>query len=372
MLTDRQQEIQQQAIEFAQRELTGDAGPDHFDRDGWERCGRFGAMGVTVPETYGGKGESLAEFVAMMEGLGYASRRLGLLFAINAHVFGAVEPIRHAGTPEQQARHLPKLASGEWVAAHGVTEPEGGSDPAALQTTAARTDDGWVLHGVKHCITCASHADFHVVYARIAEGGGLGCFLIEPGTPGITLRPQPAVGLTGCGLGQISYEQVKIPGKNMLGDAGSGSMVFQGSIERERACIFGFVVGAMRRELELAIEYANTRSVGGQAIAGHQAISHRIVDMATRLEAARLLLYQVTERKARGMRAPLQAAMTKLLASESFLENSVDLMRVFGGNGFMTEGGVEQFTRDALGGILFSGTSDIMRNIVAAHLGLKI
>jgi len=370
--TEQQETIRTEATRFATEQLAGRP-QDHFDETGWRECARFGAMAVTVPSEFGGQGQSLAEFVAMMEGLGYASSRLGLLFAINAHVFGAIEPLRQSGSREQQQKYLPRLASGEWIAAHGVTEPEGGSDPASLRTLAKRTAEGWVIDGTKHCITCATAANCHVVYARLEEeqGGGMGCFLIEPQTPGITATEQPAAGLVGCGLGQIVYRDVRIPPEQMLGHGGSGGMVFQGSIERERACIFGFVLGAMQRELEMAVAYANHRRVGGQPIAAHQAVSHRIADMAVRLEAARLMLYQVTEQKAAGRRAPRLAAMTKLLLSETFLQNSLDLMRIHGGNGFMEENGVAQFARDALGGVLFSGTSDVMRNIIAAHLGLQ-
>ncbi len=372
-LSESQQHIRREAIDFARRELTSGEVNATFDRDGWRKCAAFGAMGVTVPADFGGRGQTLDEFVAMFEGLGYASRRLGLFIAINAHVFGVVEPLYKAGTDEQKAKFLRKLATGEWVGAHSVTEPDGGSDLGSMSTVARQDGDQWVINGKKRYTTCGAGADLHVVYAKMddPERYRLSCFLIEPGTPGMTVRPLPATGLHGSGLSEVTYENVRVPVGNIIGRPGSGGMLFQGSIERERACIFGFVLGAMERELELAVEYANKRVVGGRAIAAHQAVSHRIADMKVRLDVSRMLLYRVTALKAANARAPLDAAVAKLFISESFLQNSLDLIRVHGGNGFVTEGGVEGFLRDALGTIIFSGTSDIQRNIIAGQLGVR-
>lgn len=372
-LTDSQQEIRKEAIEFARRELSSGEIDPEFDRDGWARCAAFGAMGVTISTDYGGRGQSLDEFVAMMEGFGYGSRRLGLLTAICAHVFGVVEPLHAAGSELQKKKYLRKLATGQWVGAHSVTEPQAGSDLSGIKTTAARDGDDWILNGTKRYTTCGMGADLHVVYARMDDPSRfrLGCFLVEPGTPGMTVRPLPAAGLAGSGLSEVTYDKVRVPAENIIGRPGAGAMLFQGSIERERACIFGGTLGAMERELELAVAYANERIVGGKRIAQHQAVSHRIADMKVRLEAARLLLYQAAALKSAGKRAPLQSAIAKLLVSESFVENSLDLIRVHGGNGFVNEGGVEGFLRDSLGGIIYSGTNDIQRNIIAACLGLR-
>jgi alkylation response protein AidB-like acyl-CoA dehydrogenase len=369
MLSEAQVAWTERAREFAAGALAG-VPAEGFDREGWGRCAAFGALGVTVPADYGGQGGSLAEFVALMEGLGYATRRLGLLFAVSAQVFGAVEPIRTAGTEEQKRRWLPRLVRGEWVAAHGVTEPAGGSDVSSLTTRAQPSADGWVIEGVKHCITCGAVADLHVVYARTA-GGSLGCFVIEPGATGVTMRPLHPAGLHGCGLGQITFDKVHVPPGNVLGKPEAGSTLFQGAIERERACIWGFVLGAMQRELEMAVEHANGRVVGGRPIGQHQAVAHRIADMRVRLEVSRLVLYHATSLKSQGRRAPLEAALAKLVLSESFLNNSLDLVRLHGGNGYLAEGGVEQFFRDALGGVLFSGTNDVLRSVIAAHAGVN-
>ncbi len=373
MRSEAQEAVRQQAIAFAQEHLQGDEPREEFDRAGWQACARFGALGMTAPAEFGGRGQTLNEFVALMEGLGFATRRYGVLFAVSAQVFGAIEPIRLSGTAEQQRKYLPRLVSGEWVAAHGVTEPGGGSDISALTTTARRDGDGWVLNGAKHCITCGAVADLHIVYGFAEDGGrrNLSCFLVDPQTPGVHAQALHPVGLAGCGLGAVRYEEVRIPAGAVLGRPGAGAMLFQGAIERERACVWGFVLGAMERELEMAVQFANERKLGGTAIARHQAVAHRIADMKLRCELARLLVYHSTALKAAGKRAPLEAAMTKLFVSESFLQNSLDLLRVRGGSGFTREGGVEQFVRDALGGVLFSGTNDIQRNIIAACAGLS-
>jgi len=373
ILTEPQRAIRDEALEFARRELaSGEINPT-FDHDGWRKCRAICATGVTIPADYGGRGQSLNEFVAMMEGLGHGCRRMGLLTAICAHVFGVVEPLHAAGTDEQKARWLRKLASGEWVGAHSVTEPQAGSDLMSFLTTAVQKGDYYVLNGVKRYTTCGAGADFHVCYARMDDPARyrLSCFLIEPGTPGLSVRPLPAAGLAGSGLSEVTYKDVKVPAAHVLGKPGSGAMLFQGSIERERACIFGATLGAMQRELELAVAYANQREVAGRKIAAHQAVAHRIADMKVRLEASRLLLYHVTALKSAGRRAPLEAAVAKLFVSESFVQSSLDLIRVYGGNGFVNEGGVEGFLRDSLGGIIYSGTNDIQRNIIAAAIGLR-
>ena len=371
--SDSQKIARDQAAEFAQRELTtGEINPT-FDRDGWKKCAAFGAMGITIPADFGGRGQALNEFVATMEGLGYGCRRMGLITAIGAHVFGVVEPLHVAGTDEQKKKWLRKLATGEWVGAHSVTEPHAGSDLMSFTTTATLSGDFYIINGKKRYTTCGAGADFHVVYAKMDDPTRyrLSCFLIEPGTPGMTVRPLPAAGLAGSGLSEVTYEKVRVPVSNMLGKPGAGSVLFQGSIERERACIFGAALGSMQREVEMAVKYANERVVAGKPIAAHQAVSHRIADMKVRLEASRLLLYQVTSLKSAGKRAPIEAAVAKLFVSESFLQNSLDLIRIHGGNGFVNEGGVESFLRDSLGGIIYSGTNDIQRNIIAAAIGLR-
>src|SRR5262245_46569899 len=162
MLKPSQESWKQRAREFAAQRLQGEA-EEGFDRAGWRACAEFGVLGLTVPEALGGRGATLEQFVAAMEGMGYATRRQGVLFAANAQVFGAVEPIRLSGTAAQQQRWLPRLVSGEWVAAHGVTEPAGGSDLSRLATQARPTDGGWVIDGAKHCITAGAVADLHIV-----------------------------------------------------------------------------------------------------------------------------------------------------------------------------------------------------------------
>ncbi len=373
-LSDSQLSAFDAAYAFASEALTsGDVDPT-FDRDGWKKCAGFGAMGVTIPAEFGGRGDTLSEFVAMFEGLAYgAPRRLGLYIAINAHVFGSVETLFKAGTDDQKRRYLKKLATGEWVAAHSVTEPDGGSDIGNMKTIARKDGDRWIINGKKKYTTCGAGADLHVVYAKMDDPDRyrLSCLLVEPGTPGMHVRPLPATGLDGSGLSEVTYENVAVPEGNILGRPGSGAMLFQGSIERERACIFGFVLGAMRKQVDIAVQYANERNVGGRPIGGYQAVSHRIADMKMRLDASRLLLYQVTALKAANKRAPTEAAVAKLYISESFLANSMDLCRIHGGNGFLLESGIEGYLRDALGTIIFSGTSDIQRNIIAGQLGVR-
>lgn len=370
MWTEALEEIKRSASEFAAGKLGGESPAAAFDRQAWVACSAYGVMAATVPTEFGGRGQSLLEFVATMEGLGHGTRRLGVLFSIGAQVFGAVEPIRVAGTSEQKSKYLPRLCSGEWIAAHAVTEPDAGSDISGLKTIARRTAGGWRITGQKHCITNGTAADLHLVYARTEEHD-LSCFLIDPHTPGVTTQAMEPLGLRGSGLARVAYDGVEIPEDRVLGKLGAGRMLFQGSIERERACLFAYSLGAMERQIELAIERANERRAGGLPIAANQAVSHRIAEMKLRLEISRLLLHHVAALKADRKRAPLEAAITKLYVSESFLQNSLDLVRVFGGVGFTKEGCVVEFLPDALGGVFASGTSEIQRNIIAGLIGLQ-
>ncbi|GAP63758.1 hypothetical protein ARMA_2181 [Ardenticatena maritima] len=377
-LSPQQMEFKRAVIEFAQSQLNDDF--EHreqvgrFSQEAWCACARMGIQGLTIPETYGGMGQDILTATLVMEGLGYACRDNGLIFAINAQMWAVQHPILAFGTEEQKQTYLPPLCRGEMIGAHGMTEPEAGSDAYSLRTTARRDGDTYILNGSKTFVTNAPIADLFIIFASTApEKGrmGISAFLVPADTPGLTVgRPLEKMGLRTSPMGEVFLDDVRIPAANRLGREGVGAAVFNSSMEYERACILASYVGVMERLLEESIAYARQRKQFGQPIGKFQSVANRIADMKVRLETARLLLYKVAWLKQQGKSAVMEAALAKLYLSEAFLETSLDAVRTFGGYGYMSEYGIEQNVRDALGGVLYSGTSDIQRVVIARLMGL--
>jgi alkylation response protein AidB-like acyl-CoA dehydrogenase len=377
-LTPQQRELQNAAERFARAELGNELAQrdreERLDRQGWTRCAEFGLMRMPVPEAHGGLGLGLTDLIAVMEGLGYGTADHGLLFGIHAHMWTNVMPILTFGTDEQHTRYLPKLLSGEWIGANGASEPDAGSDIFAMRTRAVRDGDDYVLDGTKTFVTNALDADVFVVYATIdrALGAtGITAFVVESTTPGFAVgRPLQKMGMRTSSMAEIVFEGCRVPVANRLGREGRGAAVFDSSMEWERGCILAGSLGAMRRHLEACITHARERKQFGQSIGKFQSVANRIVDMKVRLDTCRPLVYRIGQLKDRGQPARIEAATAKLHVSESFIASALDAMRVFGSYGYMTEQGLERELRDAIGGVFYSGTSDIQRNIIAKGLGL--
>jgi alkylation response protein AidB-like acyl-CoA dehydrogenase len=297
-----------------------------------------------------------------------------LLFALNAQMWAVQHPLNEFGTPEQKERWLPRLIAGEIIGAHGMSEPDSGSDAYSLRTRAEACDGGYVLNGAKTFVTNAPVADLAVIFASTAPdkgSWGISVFVVETGTAGFTVSKNiEKMGLRTAPMGELILQDCFVPIENRLGPEGIGAHLFNSSMEWERACILGAHVGAMERQLEECVNYARTRKQFGQPIGKFQSVSNRIAEMKVRLETARLLLYKTAWLKKMGKPAQMEAAMAKLYLSEVFAESSMDAIRIHGGYGYTTEFEVERDLRDAIGGVLYSGTSDIQRNIIARYLGL--
>lgn len=376
--SEEQLAYQKAAIEFAEKELNHERVENDreaiFPHDKWLKCARFGIQGLPFPEEYGGAGADVLTTMLTMEGLGYGCRDNGLIFAINAQMWSVMMPIFSFGTAEQKEKYLPGLCSGALIGAHGMTEPDSGSDAYSLRTTAQPCDGGYLLNGSKMFVTNAPVADLAVVFATVDPAKkmwGVTGFVVEKGTPGFTVsRELDKMGLRTSPMGELVFQDCFIPEENRLGPVGAGARIFNDSMEWERSCILASHIGAMQRQLEYAIQYAREREQFGQPIGKFQSVANRIVDMKLRLETARLLLYKVAWLKKSGKNAVMEAALAKLYLSESFIQSSLDAIRTLGSYGYMTEFEVERDLRDAVGGTLYSGTSDIQRNIIARLLGL--
>ncbi len=366
------------AVRFAQKELK--AGITDYDwhetflRERWRKCADFGVLGLPFPETYGGAEADILTTMLVMEGLGYGGKDNGLLFALNAQMWAVQHPLSEFGTPEQQKQYLPGLIAGEIIGAHGMSEPDSGSDAYNIRTHAEKCKDGYVLNGTKTFVTNAPVADLALVFAMTApEKGswGVSAFLIETGTPGFSLGKNiKKMGLRTAPMGELILQDCFVPEANRLGPENIGARIFSSSMEWERACILGGHVGAMERQLEECVAYARTRKQFDQPIGKFQAVSNRLAEMKVRLETARLLLYKTAWLKKVGKPAQMEAAMAKLYLSEAFTASSLDAIRIHGGYGYATEFEVERDLRDAIGGTIYSGTSDIQRNFIARYLGV--
>jgi alkylation response protein AidB-like acyl-CoA dehydrogenase len=376
--TEEQLEFKKAVIGFARNELN--KGLEERDRKGelarenWLKCARFGILGLPFPEEYGGAAADVLTTMLTMEGLGYGCKDNGLIFAMNAQMWSVQMPIFQFGTAAQKQKYLPSLISGEIIGAHGMSEPDSGSDAYSLRTRAERRDGGYVLNGTKMFVTNAPVADMALAFATLdpAKGmWGITAFVIDMGTPGFSIsRDIQKMGLRTSPMGELIFEGCFVPEESRLGPEGAGARIFNSSMEWERSSILASHIGAMERQLETSIAYSRERVQFGQPIGKFQSVANRIVDMKVRLETARLILYKVAWLKKMGKPAMMEAALAKLYLSECFVQSGLDAIKVHGGYGYMTEFEVERDLRDAIGGTLYSGTSDIQRNIIASLLGL--
>src|SRR5574339_920716 len=250
-------------------------------------------------------------------------------------------PILTFGTESQKQKYLPGLCSGEIIGAHGMSEPDSGSDAYSLRTRAERNGDSYVLNGAKMFVTNAPVADVALVFATVNPAkamGGVTAFLIDRGTPGFKVsRNIEKMGLRTSPMGELILEDCIVPAESRLGPEGAGPPIFNGSMEWERSCILGSHIGAMERQLEDCIRYARERRQFGQPIGKFQSVANRIADMKVRLETARLLLYKVAWHKQTGKPAVMEAALAKLYLSECYVNSSLDAVRTYGGYGYTTE-----------------------------------
>lgn len=377
--SEEQLQFRKRLADFGASELADDVVErdevSEFSESLWQKCAEFGVQGMYVPEAYGGsESADIQTAILGMEGLGYGCGDGGLLLALNAQMWAVQLPILHFGNEYQKERFLPKLCSGQWKGAHGITEPGSGSDVFSLSTTATRVEGGYVLNGQKCMVTLAPIADVALVVATVDSSKGkwgISTFLVEVKSEGFTRGENHLkMGLRTVPIGELRMNDCFVPESHRLGKEGGGFATFNYSLEFERCCILASQVGAMERQLEVCIRYARERKQFGKSIGKFQSVSNRIADMKLRLETAKLLLYRVAWTKSQGKSAMMDAAILKLYLSESYVDSSIDAMRIHGGKGYLTENGVDRDMRDAIGGVLYAGTSDIQRNIISGLLGL--
>lgn len=377
--TEDQKVLRSEIIRFAQRELNqGIIERDReqvFPHDLWLKCGEMGFQGLPIPEEYGGAGLDPLSTAIALETLGYSCQDSGLVFSICAHLLACVIPIWKFGSEDQKQRYLPDLCNGSLIAVNAMSEPGSGSDAFSLRTRAEPDGNGFRLNGTKMFSSNGPVADIALVFAATdpekGYHGGVTAFIVEKGTSGFrTGQKFEKMGLRTSPIGELVFEDAYVPEEAILGGVGGGATIFTHSMDWERICLFASHVGTMERLLEKSIEYARTRTQFGQSIGKFQAVSHPIADMKVQLEAARLLTYKAAWQLDRVRTVSMDAAITKLFVSESLVKTALDTVQIFGGYGFMTEYEVERALRDAIGSKIYSGTSEMQRNIIARWLGL--
>jgi alkylation response protein AidB-like acyl-CoA dehydrogenase len=345
-----------------------------FPWEAWKRCGEFGIHGLPAPEEFGGSGADVVTTMLALEALGYGCSDNGLVFSINAHMWTSVIPLWHHGTDEQRRRWLSGLCSGELVGCHAITEPDAGSDPFAMTTSARKTGEGYVLNGRKTFITNAPIANLLVIFARTAEGSGpfgITAFLLEQGTPGCATSGEiEKMGLRTSPMSEVVLDDCRVPESAILGRLGRGADIFQTSMMWERACIMASQVGLMRRTMEACIAHARQRRQFGQPIGRFESVAEKIANMKIAVDAARALVIRVGRLMDGGRDASLEAAVAKTFVSEANVRTHLDAVQIHGGYGYMTEFELERALRDAVGSTIYSGTSEIQRRIIARYLGL--
>jgi alkylation response protein AidB-like acyl-CoA dehydrogenase len=378
-LTPAQTERVDATLRFAQSQLSKGAREREakglFDRALWDEAASFGLAGLPIPEEWGGSGLDVVDTMLVIEALGKGSDDGGLVFSLCAHMFASAVPLWRSKSKPLQEKYLRDMAAGKLICANGTTEPEAGSDVYAMKTTAVRTGAGYVLNGTKCFITNAPVADLFLLYAATSPERkflGISAFLVPKDTPGLRVAPEHAkTGLRTSPWGTLYLEQCEVPESARVGPEGCGAALFAESMIWERGCLFAYYVGAMAKSLERCVEHVQNRSQFGQRLSSFQSVSNRLVDMKLRLEVSRLLLYRAGELHRAGKRTDEAAALSKLWISEAAIESGLDAIQIFGASGITADTGVDALLRDAVPSRIFSGTSEMQRNIIARMMGLK-
>jgi len=372
--TDEQSQLRKAVREFAEQEI----GPhvqewdEHqtFPVEVVKELGSLGYLGSVFPEEYGGAELDYVSYCLIIEELARVDPSVGLIVA--AHTSLCSNHIYLAGNEEQKRRYLPKLASGEWIGCWSLTEPEAGSDAGGTRSVAVRNGDGWILNGAKTFCTNAHHADVCVAMAvtdRAASQHGISAFVIEKGTPGFRLgRKEKKMGVRASATGEVIFEDCRLPGRQLLGLPGEGFVDSLRTLDGGRISIAALSIGTAQGAYDAAILYSKHRRQFGRFISEFQAIQHKLADMATDIDAARLLTYRAATMHSRGENVNKESAMAKLFASEMGVRVCNEAVQIHGGYGYIQEYGVEKFYRDIRLMTIGEGTSEIQRMVIARQL----
>jgi butyryl-CoA dehydrogenase len=373
-LNEEHRMIQEMARDFAEKEIRPKAPElDKTERHPAEiiqKMAELNLMGIAVPEAYGGGGADVISYVLAMEEISRGCASVGVIMSVNNSL--VCDPLYTFGTEGQKQRYLTPLASGKKLGCFGLTEPEAGSDAAAQKTTAERKGDEWVINGKKNFITNGNVADYCILMAMTEKSKGykgISAFIVDCQARGFSVGVvEKKLGIKASGTAELVMEDCRIPGENLLGQLGGGFYVAMNTLDGGRIGIASQALGIGRAALEAAVEYSKTRVQFGSPISKLQAIQWMIADMATELDAARLLTLRAAFLKDRKQRYEKEAAMAKLFASEAASRIATKAIQIHGGYGYIQEYNVERHFRDARITEIYEGTSEIMRLVISSNV----
>jgi alkylation response protein AidB-like acyl-CoA dehydrogenase len=341
-----------------------------FPKELLHQAGDMGFMGILVPETYGGAGLGYFEYTAIIEEISKVDPSIGL--SIAAHNSLCTNHILSFGDEEQKQRWLPKLASGEWIGAWGLTEHNTGSDAGGMNSTAVQDGDGWIINGTKNFITHGSSGDIAVIIVRTGEKGdsrGMTAFVVERGTPGFYAgKKENKLGMRASETAELVFDQCRIPDANRLGPVGDGFIQSMKILDGGRISIAALSLGIARGAYEASLKYSSERVQFGKPINAFQGISFKLAQMATDIEASELLMHKACYEKNMGRRMTKISAMCKLFASETCVRVANEAVQVFGGYGYSKDFPVEKYLRDSKLCTIGEGTSEIQKVVIAKQI----
>lgn len=363
--------------EFAEKEVKPLAAEideqERFPIETVEKMGKIGLMGIPIPKQYGGAGGTNMMYGMAVEELSRVCGTTGVV--LSAHTSLCAAPILENGTEEQKMKYLPKLASGEWVGAFGLTEPNAGTDASAQQTTAVLDGDEWVLNGNKIFITNAGHAHVYVVFAmtdKSLKTKGISAFIVEAGTPGFEIgKKELKLGIRGSATAELIFTDCRIPKENLLGKIGGGFGIAMKTLDGGRIGIASQALGIAQGAIDETVKYTMERKQFGKPLSGFQNTQFQMADLKTKVEASRLLVRSAAFKKDSKEPYSVDAAMAKLFAAETAMEVTTKAVQFHGGYGYTREYPVERMMRDAKITEIYEGTSEVQRMVIAAGMFKK-
>ena len=375
-LTDEQKLFQKIVREFCEKEIKPISEKidkeEYFPEELYKKMGRMGLMGMTVPQKYGGAGIDKVSYMIALEEISRFCGSTGI--TVEAHNTLGIGYIYEAGSEDQRKKYLPKYSSGEGIAALAITEPNAGSDVGGIQTTGVLIGDKWVLNGTKQFITSGDIAGVIIVMAKTDKTKGvkgISAFLVEKDTPGLKVGPlENKLGLRGSRTAELIFEDCCVPKENLLGVMNKGFFSVMNTLDSGRTAVGAMSVGIARAAFEDSIEYAKQREQFGRPIGKFQGIKWMLSDMATEIDAARLLVYRAAFLEDQGLSFSKESSMAKLFASEMAMRATRNAIQIFGGYGYIREYPVERYFRDVKLCEIGEGTSEIQRIVISKKLGL--
>lgn len=370
---DEQLMMRQMVRDFAETEISPvvdriTAG--EFPREILNKMADLGLMGITIPEQYGGAGMDFTSYIIAIHELSKVSATVGVILSVHTSV--GTHPILYFGTEEQKNKYVTKLASGNYLGAFCLTEPSAGSDAANVQSRAVKQGNEYVINGSKVFITNGGEADIYIVFAvtdPTLGSQGISAFIVEKETPGLQIgKDERKMGLDGSRTVQLTFDQMKVPAENLLGEEGEGFKIALSNLNMGRIGIAAQALGIAEAAFAASVEYAKERKQFGKPIAKQQAIAFKLANMATAVESAKLLVYNAAHLCSTDEPCGKEASFAKYFASKTAMEVSTEAIQVFGGYGYTADYPVERYFRDAKVTEIYEGTNEIQRIVISKHL----